>query len=118
MAGQFRLLKMLPTSTSTRIAWVSLELPASREWGLKNHSWTSPGASRQFQSRRLKAFLNAHKSANRLIQRRLIVCKLMRLILFLICLRLYGLSAVAKVLFIADEFPAMEVVAARLNSDE
>ena len=42
----------------------------------------------------------------------------MRLILLLVCIRLFAMSAVAGVLIVADEFPAMEVVAASLKREE
>jgi len=42
----------------------------------------------------------------------------MRFILLLLGIRLFALSSEAGVLIVADEFPAMEVVAARLKSEE
>jgi hypothetical protein len=42
----------------------------------------------------------------------------MRLILLLLCIRLFALRSEAGVLIVADEFPAMEVVASRLKSEE
>src|SRR4051812_22246108 len=42
----------------------------------------------------------------------------MRFILLLLCIRLFALRSEAGVLIVADEFPAMEVVASRLKSEE